>query len=238
VDALALWDAGSGLDEVGRALLLARAASGPDEPDPAGATIGARDAMLLDLRAAVFGTWVEAVATCPGCGETLELRFPLDRIRAPSIERADGPIAIRDGEFELTARLPTSRDLTALAGCHDVSSARAQLLEQCLIRATRGTDEVEARDLPESAVRALGEALGTADPQADVELGLVCAGCGHHWNAQLDIASFLWTEIEHHALSVMHDVHALARCYGWSEAQILELSPQRRRRYLALIADG
>jgi hypothetical protein len=32
------------------------------------------------------------------------------------------------------------------------------------------------------------------------------------------------------------EVHVLARCYHWSEAEILQLPATRRRRYLALIA--
>ena len=35
--------------------------------------------------------------------------------------------------------------------------------------------------------------------------------------------------------ALLHEVHRLASAYGWSEAQILALSPARRAQYLALV---
>jgi hypothetical protein len=34
---------------------------------------------------------------------------------------------------------------------------------------------------------------------------------------------------------VLGDVHELARAYGWSEPEVLALSPWRRAAYLALV---
>ena len=36
------------------------------------------------------------------------------------------------------------------------------------------------------------------------------------------------------ASALMRDVHALATSYGWSEADVLDLSPRRRAVYLDL----
>jgi hypothetical protein len=78
--------------------------------------------------------------------------------------------------------------------------------------------------------------MATADPAAEVLLNLQCPLCTHSWQAFFDIAAFFWTEISAHARRLLHEVDALARIYGWDEAEILGLSPTRRQAYLELIA--
>jgi hypothetical protein len=50
-----------------------------------------------------------------------------------------------------------------------------------------------------------------------------------------DIISFFWKEIDHWVKHLLLDVHVLAKAYGWSENDILEISPWRRRIYLEMI---
>jgi hypothetical protein len=69
-------------------------------------------------------------------------------------------------------------------------------------------------------------------------LGLQCVACGHAGEAQLDPGALLWDEIEVRAQALLLEVHRLASAYGWSEEQILSLSPGRRARYLALLGGG
>jgi hypothetical protein len=38
-----------------------------------------------------------------------------------------------------------------------------------------------------------------------------------------------------HARSLLAEVHSLARAYGWTESEILALSPQRRSTYLEMV---
>ncbi len=78
-------------------------------------------------------------------------------------------------------------------------------------------------------------AIEAADPQANLQFDLECAECGHAWQETFDIVSFFWTELEDLAVRTLQDVHALATAYGWSEDQILALSPTRRALYLSMI---
>jgi hypothetical protein len=48
--------------------------------------------------------------------------------------------------------------------------------------------------------------------------------------------SFFWNEIEAWACRVLHDVHTLAGAYGWSEREVLRLSPTRRQMYLEMVS--
>jgi hypothetical protein len=73
------------------------------------------------------------------------------------------------------------------------------------------------------------------DPGADVRIGLSCPACQHGWTLGFDIVSFIWGEIEDWAQRLLADVHVLAQAYGWSERDILALSPTRRQLYLEMV---
>ena len=77
--------------------------------------------------------------------------------------------------------------------------------------------------------------MEAADPLAIIQFTLTCPACGHDWHAQLDIAAYLWRELDAWARRTLHDVHVLASAYGWSEATILSLRPERRQLYRDLI---
>ncbi|MEU2684101.1 hypothetical protein ABZ654_09530 [Streptomyces hygroscopicus] len=121
--------------------------------------------------------------------------------------------------------------------------ARRALLARCVVSVHRSgqpvpADRLPAAELPEPVQRRLAEAAERADPAADVTLKVACPACGAATRAELDIASYLWAELDHWARDLLLDVHLLATAYGWSEPQILALSPLRRRYYLELCADG
>ncbi|GAA1715115.1 hypothetical protein [Streptomyces yatensis] len=121
--------------------------------------------------------------------------------------------------------------------------ARRALLARCLVSVHRAgqpvpADRLPVAELPEPVQRKLAEAAERADPAADVTLNVACPECGEATRAELDIASYLWAELDHWARDLLLDVHLLATAYGWSEPQILALSPLRRRYYLELCADG
>ncbi len=121
--------------------------------------------------------------------------------------------------------------------------ARRALLARCLVSVHRAgqpvpADRLPVAELPEPVQRKLAEAAEHADPAADVTLNVACPECGEATRAELDIASYLWAELDHWARDLLLDVHLLATAYGWSEPQILALSPLRRRYYLELCADG
>jgi hypothetical protein len=59
-----------------------------------------------------------------------------------------------------------------------------------------------------------------------------CPTCGHGWSAAFDIADFFWRELKGRAKRLLDEVQELAVHYGWSEAEVLTMSPVRRRHYL------
>jgi hypothetical protein len=240
VDAAALleaWEAGAEAPPIKRALLLLAAGS-PDrsELDWARASIGVRDARLLRLKEAWFGPRLEATEVCPRCGERLEASFSTRDIeRGPGVN-SDGsePRRLMHGEYEVAYRLPTSLDLCNVGG-QQADDPRESLLLRCIEAARRGGTEADPEGLPPAVLAGVVDAMAAADPMADVQVALTCVPCGHTWSVAFDIAGYLWSEMEEWAERLLVEIHALASAYGWSERDILALSPSRRRAYLDLL---
>jgi hypothetical protein len=189
-------------------------------PESAALPLGTRDARLLRLFRTLRGPVLDALADCPACATTLELRFAIDELLAG----ADGPVA--EFEFEgVRARCPTTADLMAVAGAESLADARAALIARC-VDTPRALDEAE--------LERVARELERLDPLVDVRVDVGCRECGHRWTALLDVPTLVWAQVQSAAWRLLREVDALAARYGWSEAGILALSQHRRHAYLDL----
>ena len=64
---------------------------------------------------------------------------------------------------------------------------------------------------------------------------LALPGLRPRWRAAFDVGAALWAEVQRARRATLLDVDALARAYGWTEAEVLGLSPIRRAAYLQLV---
>ena len=227
-DLLTAWEMGHALNSIDRALLLLSAAfPGTDSSILMALSIGERDADLLLLRELTFGSGLAALADCPHCGEHLELEVSIAQLRqsAPT----DRALSVDAGGYQVEFRLPNSADLATIRGETDISTARRKLFENCV------THNPSAIEMPEAVVEAVAAAMAQADPQGDLRLGMDCPTCRQHWEEIFDVTSFFWSEIHAWAVRALREVHHLASAYGWSESDILAMSPWRRQVYLELI---
>jgi hypothetical protein len=126
-------------------------------------------------------------------------------------------------------------DLVELSALPDLAAAESALLRRCVLSARSGERVLSPEELPSPVITALAARLAEVDPQADVQLSLACPACDHRWQEPFDIVTFFWREIEAWAAHLLREVHLLAMAYGWSEAEIVSMSPARRRRYLELV---
>jgi hypothetical protein len=94
---------------------------------------------------------------------------------------------------------------------------------------------VDAAPLPEELVQAASTAMEKTDEQANVRIALGCPACSHQWSQPFDIVSYLWSEIEEWAQRLVLEIHVLASAYGWSESEIVALTPRRRRLYWDMV---
>jgi len=225
-DVLAAWEAGSTQDRVRRAATLLAMVRGGLAGEAAALDIGSRDVLLAGLLCSVVGGHVPACADCPGCGVVLDVPVDAAAVAAlPVHEPGEWLCVVVDG-VEVPFRLPTTADLIAVGGL-PADQARAVLLAACL-GAEPGT--VPA---PETGA-AVEMAMEQAAPAGAVDLIARCAGCGLESVLPLDVPALVWAEIEVQVSALLQDVHALATSYGWTEADVLELSPRRRALYLAM----
>ncbi len=233
---LEAWERSAVEPPVRRGLtLLAAASPGTTPQQLARLSVGERDARLLRLREAVFGPRLSGLANCPACGETVESDFTADCLGGAATRTLEEPVALSAEGFEVRFRLPNTLDLEAAAHEPELEVAKSRLLERCVVAAERSGQPVGAAALPPTVVHALSEAMEAADPQANIELALACPSCGHRWSEAFDIGSFFWAELNSWAGRTLREVHLLASAYGWTEAEVLALSPWRRQVYLQMV---
>lgn len=237
-DIIRVWELGMGQDMVNRALtILSIAFPERSWEDLAKLSIGQRDAILLSVREQTFGSRLASRTGCPACNETLEFIFDVaDILVKPGVENADEAHNITCGEYEILFRLPNSLDLAAAAGCEDIFAARNLMAQRCVLQARQNGTEITAESLPDEVIVEMTAQMGKQDAQAEVQLDLSCPICSHHWQVTFDIVSFFWTEISAQAKRLLSEVHALAKFYGWREADILSMSSVRRQFYLEMIS--
>jgi hypothetical protein len=193
-----------------------------------------RDRALYDLRCELFGADALAVASCPCCGEQLEVPLDLDMLRPPLDAGIPEPVHV-DG-YVATVRIPTTVDLLGIGDTADEDHAVEDLVSRC-VESIRGPDGQECafHAAPTSVRSTLRLHLAELLHDVDIELELRCATCHRAFAAPFDITPFLLREIEAWAATMLRDIHEIARSYGWDEPTILALTPRRRRRYLDLI---
>jgi len=236
-EVLSLWELGSALPPLERALLLLRAAL-PDQAtgELARLPLGRRDRLLLELRAVTFGAELPFIAHCPACAAEVEFTVGSDQLLAggPPERGVPAPRELRAGGAFVRFRLPDSRDL-AEAGAGPPERAEEMLLERCVLEARTGGAVVQASQLSAEVREALARAMAEADPDAEVTVSISCPACGRGWTGLFDALSVLWSEVAGQARRLLQEVDALARAYGWREADVLALPPQRRALYLEMV---
>jgi hypothetical protein len=197
---------------------------------------GSRETLLWRIRVLLSGDLIDASVTCPACGEKASVEIDLEdvtvgRLTPPRIHLDE--IEGRRVEF----RSPTGRDLEELTrgSVADLRGAAQQLAAACIL----AVDDAPPSDEELAALAdPVGDRIATLDPAAEVLLDSRCPHCKSPFTASLDATSFLLEEIAAGARYLFEEVHVLASMYHWSEGDILDMTPRRRRTYLDLIAES
>ena len=236
---LEIWEAGLSHRPLNRAIEVLRMAGiGPH--DPAMLPLGVRDRYLLALREATFGSEIHGIAHCPECGEPVEMQFTVADIKLPAVD-APETLALDCGGYAVRFHLPTSEDLLSLDSAGELAGAAEEadlrVLERCVSEVSRDGQPITAAELPAELRTAVAETMAASDPQAQVEMALECPACHKSWLEMFDIESFFWNELQPWAVRMLREIHQLASAYGWSQREILSLTPLRRSVYLNLITE-
>jgi hypothetical protein len=228
-DCLVLWESGQGLHPIDQGLLAVNAVF-PETRDESVADwpLGRRNRALVQLYCANFGSKLRGWTSCRQCGEKLE--FAADgKTMAQTVLDDSAAVVSESGH---SFRLPTSRDLARIAAASEVNAAVPQLLNLCLVSQEASGDAARSVEWSEEELERIGNRLAQADPLAEILLDFECPVCKESFTEALDLASFIWSELESRVRRLLFDVHTLASAYGWGEAEILSLSQHRRNFYL------
>jgi hypothetical protein len=235
VELLDIWERGLRESSPDRAARLLAAACDAQAGEIGALTPGEREGRLLTLREWTFGPELASVAVCPECQEQLEFSVHTTDLRAsPEIPKS-ATMSVEAGGLKVEFRLPTCADL-ASAEVTDAAELARNILQRCVIAASRGDERVPADALPPNVRDAIEDCMERADPQADIQLTIACERCGREWRQHFDTISFFWAELDTWAQRLLREVHVLASAYGWREADILALPAWRRQAYIEMTA--
>lgn len=195
--------------------------------------VGDREAIALHVRRLIAGDELPCVLDCPNpeCGERLEVTLLASDLL---VEPYEWERPVHDREVRgrrVVFRVPNGGDVergAARAG-DGVDAAARSVLDACVESVDGGLDPELA-----AAVTAL---MAELDPQADISLGFACPECAAEAGVPFDAAAYVLEELAQRERALEREVHLLALYYHWSEADIVAMPAERRRRYLELLDD-
>jgi len=200
--------------------------------------IGAGNARLLQLHEALYGRLLQLRSRCPACGEAAEFSADCAALAGDGgrADRSDEHRHFSRDGYRLSFRLPEQADLVAAAeSARDSGDFARRLAARCVAAVDADQQAVEPSTLPAALLAELSAQMEAADPLATLSFALACPACSQPWQAGFDIGDTLWRALRSSAESLLLDIDALARAYGWTEAEVLALSPTRRAAYLQLV---
>jgi hypothetical protein len=231
---LGLWEQAASVPPAHRADILLAAQGRSVSP-----SLGTRNAALVALRRRLFGVTQPLRCNCIVCGAVAE--FTAD---CSALEHALLPVPsaselqrLEAGGYHVEFRVPDIADVRrASAESTGVEEFVGMLLACCVLRCDREDGEHCApQELPASVAQALSRRMEEIEPGASVEFDVSCPECSARWTAPMDVGEVLWAELQSQAERLFVEVHTLARTYGWTEPEVLALTPMRRAAYLQLL---
>lgn len=235
-DMLNVWEQGLQQPPVQRAFILLSVAFPDMDTDTLlKLSIGRRDQMLLRIRERLFGQQLLNTAQCPQCGEQTEWENRVADFLAPEDGKNEEIFDMEEEEYFLRFRLPNSLDIAAALNRDDQADPQGFIVSQCLVTIKHAGKDCSVDELPGTLLEKLKQRIEEADPQAEIRLRLTCPACSYQWELLFDIIDFLWKELNNWAERMLQTVHRLAVGYGWSEQEILALSPVRRQLYVGML---
>ncbi len=190
-----------------------------------------RQYLMVRLAAILDGEQMWLQVTCTHC----------DSLFDAEVRRCDLPVkpagenfpvvTLRIKEWDIDTRVPTGADQQRIGNSSE-EEAMQQLLQNCILSVNGNLPEKDfVKNLTESDIDTIDEALEEVSPAVCNQLCLTCPECGGGQHAELD----------HYGLAGINkhffygEIHTLASHYHWSEQAILELPQVKRHLYLNLI---
>lgn len=212
-------------------------------------TLGDREALLLHIHRLTFGDDMACTLPCPSCSKVMDFQLQSHRlilhVPEPQQEYFEESFLLDATRLQVRFRLPRGSDIeTALHQCsRTTEDAAIALLRRCIdwVRqdgAQNGEENISMAHCPAQLSARISERMAELDPQAETMLQMECPSCGHGFKAPFDAADYLVRELAARERQLFCDVHTLALAYHWSESEILNMTPRKRKLYLELLDGG
>jgi len=217
--------------------------------------VGDRQYLLIKIRQLTFGDRVEAVVRCPwpDCGESVDIDFTISEVpmknagaRAGFYDAELSPEAaaasgLGPGAVRARFRLPNGGDQEALAPllARNEAEALTRLLCRCVcgIGADDSASEEQVRNLSPEARVQIEREMEKAAPGVDLTLEAKCPQCARAFPVPFDAQDFLLGEARQSRDLLQREIHYLAYHYHWSEREILDMTRDKRHRYIEILSD-
>jgi hypothetical protein len=211
--------------------------------------VGDRHYLLLKLREVTFGTQIQAAVPCPwpNCGKRMDIDFhttdiPVKKVK---VERLIYEMQLATEEdtdpYSVRFRLPNGSDQELLAPLLTQNEAEALtvLLTRCLVSVgDESTPSPETiRSLSPAARQAIEQQMEQLAPGIDLSMETQCPECGREFTAPFDLQDFFFGEFRTSLDLLRREVHYLAFHYHWRESDILNMTRDKRRSYIEILAD-
>lgn len=239
---LDLWEAALGKPASACIDALLEASAGHSGP---ARTLGERNARLIELHGRLFGREIDMSSRCPSCDTVAQFSVDCTALAAQMrpLQETPPPYRLQVQGHTIEFRLPDAADValaSATAADDDQGDTQftQRLLDCCVLACTQDGKSIPASQLPVPVLDALSQKMEALDPGASVSFALDCPQCAARWQAPFDVGDMLWRKVRAAAERMLLDVDALARAYGWTEREVLRLSPLRRAAYLQMVMAG
>lgn len=194
-------------------------------------TVGTRIAALLHMLAITdVINHLDLLACCkePSCGERFEFELSLSLLIDLAPETNVVQLKLDDTRL-VSLRHPNGQDLRDWRKQNPVSREAAVTI---MLNSLVVDGQVTHEDEP-----IIAEALSTIDPLVDFSVSCVCPACGFLNEVSVNLEDIVLTRFKRRQFALLREIHELASCYGWTEAEVLAIPPKRRARYLAMVEE-
>jgi len=217
--------------------------------------IADRQYLLLKLREMTFGDRVQASISCPwpDCREKVDFNFSIKDIpikesldKGPFYKMELSPQAAFKSENhedyrKIVFRLPNGGDQESLSPllAENEALALSMLLERCIkgIGPVENPDEEMIRKLTPLARMEIEKHMAAEAPNVELDMEADCPECGREFTLPFDLYHFLFGELRTSLDLLYREVHYLAYHYHWSEQEIMEMTREKRHKYIEVLAD-
>lgn len=198
-----------------------------DWPRVHGLSVGDRQHLMRQFAARLGCDLLWLNASCSACGEgfDIQVRQSAMPVKPAGKSYPTATVTLRGSEIRL--RVPTGADQAAMADSVADTQAETTLLERLIEGAPAfALDTLEAAEFAQ-----LEAAVEEVAPEVGTDALALCPACEAENLVPVD--PYLCLSVA--SGEFFAEIHILASHYHWSEAAILALPQQRRKRYLALI---